>query len=87
MANTKSAAKRARQTIKRTLANRRVINAVKSKQRKVFISIEDGRKNEAMAAARDFVSAVDKAAKTGRVHKNKANRAKSRMAKALTKLN
>ncbi len=87
MANTKSAAKRARQTIKRTLANRRVISAVKTKQRKVRTSIEDGRKDDAVLAARDFVSSIDKAAKTGRVHKNKANRAKSRMAKALAKLN
>ncbi len=85
MANTKSAAKRARQTTKRTLANRRVLSGVKTRLKKVRVAIADGEKEQAIVAERDFVSAIDKAAKTGRVHKNKANRAKSRIARAIKK--
>ena len=86
MANTKSAAKRARQTGRRTLTNRRAITAVKSSLKDARAAIKTGKKDEALATAKKFVSNVDKAAKTGRVHKNAANRHKSRVARALAKL-
>ena len=86
MANTKSAAKRARQTGRRTLTNRRAISAVKSSLKDARASIKTGKKEDAQKLAKAFVSNVDKAAKTGRVHKNAANRHKSRVARALAKL-
>ncbi len=86
MANTKSAAKRARQTGRRTLTNRRAITAVKSSLKDTRAAIKTGKKDEAQASAKTFVSNVDKAAKTGRIHKNAANRHKSRVARALAAL-
>ena len=82
MANTKSAAKRARQTLRRTKANRRVRNTVKRtlKAGRAAVQAGEAKTTEKLRIA---VSALDKAAKTGRIHKNKANRQKSRLAKAL----
>ena len=86
MANTKSAAKRARQTERRTNVNRRALTAVKN-QLKKFRSVVGGTdKAAAKAAALEFISTIDKAAKAGRVHKNSANRHKSAVNKALAKL-
>lgn len=86
MANTKSAAKRARQTTTRTLANRRSLSFVKTQLRAVREVIKSGKKDEAKAAARAFISSLDKAAKAGRVHRNTANRHKARINKTLAGL-
>jgi small subunit ribosomal protein S20 len=86
MANTKSAAKRARQTERRTLTNRRALTAVKN-QLKNFRTVVGGTDKEAArAAAQAFISTIDKAAKTGRVHRNAADRHKSAVHRALAKL-
>ena len=86
MANTKSAAKRARQTGRRTLANRRALTAVKNSLKDVRASIKTGKKEEAQALANSFASKTDKAVKAGRLHKNAANRHKSRIARSLAAL-
>lgn len=86
MANTKSAAKRARQTERRTLVNKRALTTVKNELKK-FRSVSTGTDKEAVrAAALAFVSTIDKAVKTGRVHKNSADRHKSAVGKVLAKL-
>ncbi len=86
MANTKSAAKRARQSARRTITNRRALTAVKN-QLKKFRSLATGANKDATrAAAQEFISTIDKAAKTGRVHRNAANRHKSAVNKALARL-
>ena len=81
MANIKSAAKRARQTIRRTKANRRVRNSVKRTLKAGRASVQAGDATKSQEKIRAAVAALDKAAKTGRIHKNKANRQKSRLAK------
>jgi small subunit ribosomal protein S20 len=86
MANTKSSAKRARQTQIRTLVNRRGLTAVKTQLKNVREALKSGKKAEAQAAAHLFISTIDKAAKTGRVHRNSANRHKASVAKALAAL-
>ena len=86
MANTKSAAKRARQTVTISKANRRVLTAVKKEIKGVRAAIKGGKKAAATEASKSFAATVDKAAKTGRIHKNKANRLKSRAAKQIAKL-
>ena len=87
MANTRSAAKRARQIETRSLANRRSLTAVKTQTKSVREAIKAGSKETAQRNVKSFSSTVDKAAKTGRIHRNKANRLKSRAAKALSTLN
>ena len=86
MANTKSAAKRARQTERRTIVNRRALSAVKNQLKKFRSVIGGTDKAAAKAAGLEIISTIDKAAKTGRVHKNSANRHKSAVNKALAKL-
>lgn len=86
MANTKSAAKRARQTGRRTATNRRALTAVKSQLKKFRSAVTGANGEAARAAAREFVSTIDKAVKSGRVHRNAANRHKSAVSRALAKL-
>lgn len=77
MANTKSAGKRARQTAVRTLRNRRVIGRLRRMQKKM-----SGEATGSTVGVRDMISAIDKAAKLGIIHKNAANRRKARLKKA-----
>ena len=86
MANTKSAAKRARQTGRRTLQNRRALTNVKNQVRQVRADIGAKTKDAAKTAYKEVVSTLDRAAKTGRIHRNAANRKKSRLNKALAAL-
>ncbi len=86
MANTKSAAKRARQTTRRTLVNRRSLTAVKNQLKSVRDALKTGNKETAKAAAAEFISTIDKAVKAGRIHSNSSSRHKSNLNKALAKL-
>ena len=86
MANTKSAAKRARQTIKRTLRNRRVTTALKTEAKRTSVSFSTGATTDKTVTRANYeklVSELDKAAKRGVIHKNVANRRKSRLAKKI----
>ena len=76
MANTKSAAKRARQTLKRSLRNRSVISRLRTMQR------NSSAKPDA-AQVRELISAIDKAVKRGTIHRNAANRRKVRLNRLL----
>ena len=86
MANTKSAAKRARQNEGRAEANQRVTTVVKSQLRQIRAAVAAGKKSEALALIPKVSSALDKAAKTGRIHRNKANRHKGDLARQLAAL-
>ena len=86
MANTKSAAKRARQTVRKEKSNTRVLTGVKTQLRVIRAAVVAGKKAEAQAMLPKVVAALDKAAKTGRIHRNKANRHKSELAKKLAAL-
>ena len=76
MANTQSAAKRARQTTKRSLRNRTVITRLRRMQKGVSA-------NPDANDVRAMISAIDKAAKRGIIHKNAAKRRKARLNKSL----
>jgi len=77
MANTRSAAKRSRQTLKRTLRNRSVLTRLRTMQKGVRSAEASGNQIRAL------ISAIDKAAKRGIIHENAANRRKARLNKAL----
>jgi len=79
MANTKSAAKRARQMAVRTLANKRVATALKGQLKKIRASITAKSKDAAKAEFQKLTSMLDKAVKSGRLHRNAASRHKSRL--------
>jgi len=78
MANSKSAAKRARQSPRRTLRNRSVITNLRSLAKR---NAAEARPEERRA----LVAALDKAAKRGIIHKNAANRRKARLNKTAAK--
>jgi small subunit ribosomal protein S20 len=78
MANTKSAAKRARQTVKRSLRNRSVVTHLRTMQKTVRSMQTPGSDQ-----IRALISAIDKAAKRGIIHPNAANRRKARLSKVL----
>jgi small subunit ribosomal protein S20 len=78
MANTKSAAKRARQTVKRSLRNRSVVTHLRSMQKTVR-SAQTPESDQVRA----LISAIDKAAKRGIIHPNAAKRRKARLGKVL----
>jgi len=83
MANTKSAAKRAKQTVVRTAQNRTALSAIKTYTKNFDAAIKSGKKEESQASLVVLVSALDKAVNDGRVHKNLADRRKSRLAKKI----
>jgi small subunit ribosomal protein S20 len=74
MANTKSAAKRARQTQKRSLRNRSGLSRLRTLHKATLT----GDKTDA-ARLRALISAIDKAAKSGVIHRNAARRRKARL--------
>lgn len=78
MANTKSAAKRSRQTARRSLRNRSALTNLRTLQKRIRSSEKpDGQQ------IRSLISAIDKAAKRGIIHRNAANRRKTRLTRAL----
>jgi small subunit ribosomal protein S20 len=83
MANIRSAAKRAKQTAHRTLRNKSVLTGLKSQQKKLTAAVASGDSAKALGEFNLLASRLDKAAKRGIVHKNLANRRKSRGAKAV----
>ena len=83
MANTRSAAKRSRQTSARTLQNKSVLTGIKSQQKKLNAAIAGGDKSKIEAELAVYASRLDKAAKRGVVHKNYAARRKSRVTHAV----
>ena len=78
MANTKSAAKRTRQMLRRSVHNRSVKTHLRRLQKQIRFAPE--RSTDQIRAA---ISAIDKAAKRGIIHRNVASRRKARLNKAL----
>ena len=81
MANTKSAIKAARKTTRLTVRNKGVKTSLKTLHKKLDAAIKSGDAAAAKTAAIAYTSAMDKATKSGVVHKNAAARAKSHAAK------
>ena len=77
MAKTRSAAKRSRQTLKRTLRNRSILTRLRTMQKGARSAEASGDQIRAL------ICAIDKAAKRGVIHENAANRRKARLNKAL----
>lgn len=86
MANTRSAIKRNRQNPKRRLRNRVYRGRARTYIKQARSAIEDGNLEEARAATQLAVSALDKAAEKGVLHKNNASRRKGRIMSQLAAL-
>lgn len=85
MAHSVSARKRIRQNATRRERNRARKTRIKSEVRKLDAALESGNKDAARAELRAASRVVDKIAATGTIHKNKAARLKSRLAKRVNK--
>lgn len=86
MANIKSAIKRNRQNKKRRLRNRIYRGRARTTVRNAKAVIDDGDLDSAREATLEAISALDKAAEKGILHKNNAARRKSRLMKRLASL-
>lgn len=86
MANIKSQIKRNRQNENRRLRNRNFSGRARTFVKKARQSLSGGNLEDAAKATRDAVSALDKAAEKGVLHRNNAARRKSRLMKQLAAL-
>jgi small subunit ribosomal protein S20 len=86
LANIKSAIKRNKQNEKRRLRNRFFRGRARTAVKKARTALEGGVSADAAASTREAISALDKAAVKGVIHKNNAARRKSRLMRQLAAL-
>jgi small subunit ribosomal protein S20 len=86
LANIKSQIKRNRQNEKRRLRNRYYSGRARTYIKKARLAIDNGEVDTAQEATKIAVSALDKAAAKGIIHKNNAARRKSRLIARLNSL-
>jgi len=79
VANTKSAIKRIRSSRRKQERNRVFRSRARTFVKKARRLIEEGQFDEAQEVVRQAISALDKAAEKGIIHKNNAARRKSRL--------
>jgi len=85
MPNTKSAERRMRNSARKNLHNRTIKSRLHTLERSYLDLLGAGKKEDATKELRGLSSALDKAAKSGAVHRVTANRKKSRLALRLAK--
>ena len=86
MPNTKSAERRMRSSARKQTRNKSTEQRLHTLEKKYQALAAAGKKDEATTALRALVSAVDKAAKSGVIHKGTADRKKSRYASRLNRV-
>ncbi len=86
MANTKSAIKRIKQNHKRRLRNRLFTGRARTYVKHARTAMSTGTPEDARTATLTAISALDKAAEKGILHKNNAARRKSRLMRRLAQM-
>ena len=86
MPNTRSAKKALRQNRRRYIRNRAVRQRIKRWTKKLMAIINEGSKEKAEQVFSFLTKLLDKAAKRNIIHKNKANRKKSRLQRLINAL-
>jgi small subunit ribosomal protein S20 len=79
--NTKSAAKQMRVQERRRLRNQSIRSATRTFVRKAERAVVDGESSPTAEVVREAISAIDRAARKGVIHRNAAARRKSRLMK------
>lgn len=87
MANHRSALKRIRTSEKRRQRNRIVRGSTRTAVKKARLAIQSNQPQDVEVAVRNAISALDKAAEKGVIHKNNAARRKSRLMRLLNRAN
>jgi small subunit ribosomal protein S20 len=85
MPNTKSAERRMRNSARKNLRNRSAKSRLHTIETNYLELLSAGKKDDAAKALRTLSSALDKAAKSGVVHRATVDRKKSRLAIRLAK--
>ena len=85
MAHSRTAKKNIRKSEKRRIHNRGVNAAMRTELKRVRAALETGDFEAAKAGFNLAQKLIDKAAKTNRMHRNKAARTKSRLARDIAK--
>lgn len=80
MPNTKSAVRRGRNSARKHLRNNSIKSGLKTVEQRYLATLPGGNKDQAAVNLRSVSSALDKAAKSGVIHKSTASRKKSRLA-------
>ena len=86
MPNTKSAERRMRNSARKHLHNRSIESRLRKQEKGFRQTVSSGKKTEAATALAGVLSALDKAVKSGVVHRATANRKKSRLTLALNRV-
>ena len=86
MADKKFAIKRNRTSKEANLRNRARISELKTLEKKFRAAVAASGNDDAAAAARELTSKLDKAAKVGTIHANRAANKKSQIGKLLNTL-
>ena len=86
MANIKSSKKDIKRSEKRRVVNQGVRTSLKTYIKKAKSIATEDDKEKVTAAVSCAIKAIDKAAQRGIIHKNQANRRKSRMMQQVNKL-
>jgi small subunit ribosomal protein S20 len=86
MPNTASAKKRLRSNVRRRFINRVHKSRVKTSEKRLMVAIEAKDADAAKAALATCFSELDRAAKHGTIHKNKADRKKQQLALRVNKM-
>ena len=81
MPNIKSAKKRMRSNAKKAEVNTLIISSMKTAIKKFEKEVKSGNKEEASNKLNIAIQRIDKAMSSGKIHKNKAARLKSRLTK------
>ncbi len=79
MPHTESAKKRLRQNEKRRLRNKASTTELKTIRKALLRSLNDGKNADAQKLYQDLTKSLDRAAGAKVIHRNAANRAKSRL--------
>ncbi|MBX2836010.1 MAG: 30S ribosomal protein S20 [Gammaproteobacteria bacterium] len=86
MANSAQARKRVRQAEKARQLNASQRSMMRTRVKRVFKAIAEGSKPDAEAAMKEVTPVLDKMARKGLIHKNKAARYKSRFSQQIRAL-
>jgi small subunit ribosomal protein S20 len=86
LANHAQAEKRARQALKRRARNRLQKSTMRSALKKARTTVAKGKPAEAKASVTEAISVVARTSRHGAIHRNKAARLVSRLARAANKV-
>jgi len=86
MPNTKSAERRMRNSARKQLHNRSIQSRLRKLEKVSRQAAADGKKADGATALKAALSALDKAVKSGVLHRATANRKKSRLTLALNRV-